>query len=246
MNRTKIISMVVVILLVVIAFFVKTFILDNHFYYAGTLEVTKVDLAARLPAAINEVTVHEGDHVKAGQVLITLACEDYKIAAKLAQENYDRNKQLLENHVISPSDFDTYRTQMEDANTKVTWCTLASPINGVVLSRYHEPGEWMTQGIKILTLANIQDIWAYIYVPQPLVAKLSFGMKLKGHLPELKGKEFYGKIIKISDEAEFTPKNVQTQSERERLIYGVKVSFIESNADEILKPGMTIEIALPK
>lgn len=246
MNRIKIFLIVAAILLVVTAFFVKTFILDNNFYYAGTLEATKVDLAARLPAAINEITVYEGDHVKEGQVLITLVCEDYKIAAKLDQENYNRNKQLLENNVISQSDFDVYRTQMEDANTKVNWCTIVSPINGVVLSRYHEPGEWMTQGTKILTLANIRDIWAYIYVPQPLVAKLFLGMKLKGHLPELKGKEFYGKIIKISDEAEFTPKNVQTQNERERLIYGVKVSFIESNADEILKPGMTIEIVLPK
>jgi HlyD family secretion protein len=71
-------------------------------------------------------------------------------------------------------------------------------------------------------------------------------MKLKGYLPELKMKEFDGRILKINDVAEFTPKNVQTQEERERLIYGVKVSFLESNADEILKPGMTIEVALPK
>jgi HlyD family secretion protein len=71
-------------------------------------------------------------------------------------------------------------------------------------------------------------------------------MKLKAHVSALNNREFEGTIVKINDEAEFTPKNVQTQYERERLIYGVKVSFNDTNADEILKPGMTIDVALPK
>lgn len=232
--------------LVGVAFAIKFLFFSNPFYYAGTLEVTLVDIAARLPAAISEVKVYEGDRVAKNQVLITFACENFKTDARLAQAEYDRNKKLLKDDFISPSVFDQYRARLEDANTKVSWCTLTSPLNGIVLNRPHEPGEWMNPGTTILTLGNIHDIWAYIYVPQPLVAKLSPGMKLKGYLPELKMKEFDGRILKINDQAEFTPKNVQTQEERERLIYGVKVSFLESNADEILKPGMTIEIALPK
>ncbi|MBU0745105.1 MAG: efflux RND transporter periplasmic adaptor subunit [Gammaproteobacteria bacterium] len=232
--------------LVIGAVFFSIFFLNGQFRYAGTLEATKIDLAARLPAAIDEVMVHEGDRVTEGQTLIILSCEDFKIDARLAQDDYYRNKQLLKNNFIAESDLDRYKTKMDDANTKVGWCTIVSPINGKVLSRYHEPSEWMIPGTKILTLANVRDIWAYIYVPQPLVAKLSLGMKLKGYIPELKNKEFDGEIIKISDEAEFTPKNVQTQNERERLIYGIKVSFLGSNMDEVLKPGMTIQVVLPK
>lgn len=219
--------------------------LNNKFRYAGTLEATKVDIFARLPAAIDKVAVYEGDRVTAGQTLVTFVCEDFKIDARLAQENYQRHEQLVKNNYISPSTLDQYKNRLDDANTKVNWCSIAAPINGKVLSRYREPGEWLIAGTKILTLANIRDIWAYIYVPQPLVAKLSLGMKLKGYLPELKDREFEGEIIKISDEAEFTPKNVQTRKERERLVYGVKISFLAANADEILKPGMTIEVALP-
>jgi HlyD family secretion protein len=137
------------------------------------------------------------------------------------------------------------RNQRDDTDVRLAWCSIASPIEGKVLSRYHEPGEWVTPGTKILTLANVRDIWAYIYVPQPRVASLSPGMKLKGYLPELGNREFDGTILKISDEAEFTPKNVQTQAERERLVFGVKVSFRDVNAEEILKPGMTIEVELP-
>jgi HlyD family secretion protein len=71
-------------------------------------------------------------------------------------------------------------------------------------------------------------------------------MKLRGHLPELDDREFEGVILKINDEAEFTPKNVQTRAERERLVFGVKLGFRDVNAGEILKPGMTVEVALPE
>jgi len=242
----KLLYFVSIFIVIICGAFIFTFLSNNHFRYAGTLEATYIDLSARLSAAISEVKVHEGDRVVVGQSLITFACEDFKISAKLAEEEYGRNVQLLKGNFIPPSDIDKYKNQLDSANAKVNWCALTSPIDGKVLSRYHEPGEWMTPGMKILTLANIRDIWAYIYVPQPQVAKLLLGMKIKGVLPELNNREFEGEIIKISDEAEFTPKNVQTQSERERLIYRVKVSFLKANADEILKPGMTIEVVLPK
>jgi HlyD family secretion protein len=140
---------------------------------------------------------------------------------------------------------DLVGNKKEDMDVRLGWCSVRSPIRGTVLSRYHEPGEWVNPGIKLLTLANIRDIWAYIYVPQPEVSKIQVGMKLKGYLPELNNREFEGKIIKINDEAEFTPKNVQTRAERTRLVFGVKISFLESNGEEILKPGMTIEVKLP-
>lgn len=243
-NKKKL--FIAVILIVGAIFLVKHLILAPSFLYAGTLEATKVDLSARLPAAISTITVYEGDRVQADEVLITLACEDYKIAAKLAELNYQRYLPLEQKGWASADVLDKFKKELEDADTKVGWCTIRSPIDGKVLSRYHEPGEWMEPGTKILTLANVKDIWAFIYVPQPLVAKLSYGMKLKGYLPELNNQVFEGTIIKISDEAEFTPKNVQTQYERERLVYGVKVSFLAVNQKEILKPGMTIEVELPK
>ncbi len=235
---------IIISVLALIGVFVYFKVLKHPFLYAGTLEVTKVDLSARLAAAIDQVTVQEGDRVKKDQVLIVFACEDYKIAERLAQQNYDRYKPLSTQGWESKESLDQFKTKLDDANTHVQWCTISSPIDGKVLSRYHEPGEWMNPGTKILTLANIQDIWAYIYVPQPMIAKLAIGQKLKCMLPELNNRVFEGTILKINEEAEFTPKNVQTQTERERLIYGVKISFLGSNQEEILKPGMTIEVEL--
>ncbi len=245
MNQKRFIAAAAIILLTAIAAVILKFIFyPSVFLYAGTLEATKVDLAARVPSAIGAVRVQEGDHVLENQELVTLSCEDVRIAADLADKDFQRAQALFRTRSISPETMDHAQKASEDAQVRLSWCSVRSPIRGVVLNRYHEPGEWVVPGTKLLTLANIQDIWAYIYVPQPEVSRLKPGMLLTGYLPELK-REFQGKVIKINDEAEFTPKNVQTRAERTRLIYGVKVSFAGANAEEILKPGMTIEVKLP-
>ncbi len=240
----KVTIAVAIAVIIVILIYVVTE--KKDFLYAGTLDATKVDLSSELPSRIAIVSVQEGDRVTPGQKLITLACEDYKADAKLANDDFLRNKKLFKIGVVRDDTLDLFANHKTTADIHINWCSIRSPIHGTILSRYHEPGEYASTGLKILTLANIKDIWAYIYVPQPKIAKLKVGMELNGVLPELNGRTFKGKIIKINSEAEFTPKNVQTQSERTRLIFGVKVSFLGSNDDEVLKPGMTIEINLPK
>ncbi|HYA85788.1 MAG TPA: efflux RND transporter periplasmic adaptor subunit [Nitrospirota bacterium] len=242
-KKLKIIFIVAIAIVAAIA--VRLLFFRGEFLYAGTLEATKVDLSARIASAISAVNVQEGDHVRSDQVLVVLDCEDVKVASVLANENYRRTVGLFQAQTASQDTMDQVKNRKDDADVRLSWCTVHSPISGTVLSRYHEPGEWVDPGTKLLTLANIRDIWAYIYVPQPEVSRLKPGMILKGYLPELNNREFDGKIFKINDEAEFTPKNVQTRAERERLVFGVKVSFLGANEQEILKPGMTIEVKLP-
>jgi HlyD family secretion protein len=177
---------------------------------------------------------------------VSLVCDDTKVAADLANTNFARNERLFKAGTVSQETMDQVKNRKDEADVRMSWCAVHSPISGTVLSRYHEPGEWVTPGTKLLTLANIKDIWTYIYVPQPEVARLKPGLKLQGTLPEMKDRRFLGTVLKINDEAEFTPKNVQTQEERARLVFGVKVGFQGANDDEVLKPGMTIEIELPK
>jgi HlyD family secretion protein len=139
---------------------------------------------------------------------------------------------------------DHTRAAHDDAALRVSWCNVAAPLTGTVLTRYHEPGEQVAPGTKLFTLADLRQVWVYVYVPQPLLAQLRIGMELSGHLPELQDRAVTGRVIKINDEAEFTPKNVQTREERTRLVYGVKVLF--KNPNGLLKPGMPIEVALPE
>ncbi len=246
MNKKKKIIAAALVALAAALAAAKLVLLRKPFLYAGTLEATDVDLSSRLSSTIAQVVPQEGDRVARGEVVVRLTCDDVKVAAQLADINYRRSLRLFKNGTISPDQMDQVQNKKEDSDVRLSWCDIASPLDGTVLSRYHEPGEMVAPATKLLTLANIKDIWAYIYVPQPLVARLSPGEKVTAYLPEMGMRPFQGTIIKIDSEAEFTPKNVQTRAERERLVFGVKISFLGSNDQEILKPGMTVEVALPK
>lgn len=122
----KIVLLCLILAAILIA--IKIWFFSIPFRYSGTLEATKVDISVRLPAAITDVTVWEGDQVHRGEVLVKLACEDFRIAATLARQNYERYLPLEKKGWASPDVLDKYRQAMEDADTKVTWCTILSPL----------------------------------------------------------------------------------------------------------------------
>ncbi|HEX7929197.1 MAG TPA: efflux RND transporter periplasmic adaptor subunit [bacterium] len=224
-------------------FSVKSFF-NHQFRYAGTVEATKVDVPARVSSVVATVAVQEGDAVKQGQVILKLSCEDLRIAADKATADYDRVVMLRKANAATVEEFDRIKAAYDDAKLRQSWCEVPSPLTGSVLTRYHEPGEQVAPGTKLFTLADLREVWAYVYVPQTLLAQIKVGMDVDGHLPELGDQTIPGRVIKINDEAEFTPKNVQTRQERTRLVYGVKVLF--PNGKGLLKPGMPIEVALPE
>lgn len=215
----------------------------SEFLYAGTVEATTVELSSRLMAVISQVKVNEGDEVKAGDVLVKLSGDDVQIAADQAERDYKRAAQLLSSGSIDKASYDLIKYKRDDANLRLSWCSVYSPIVGTVITRYHEPGEMVSPGTKLLMLEDLSKVWAYIYVAHDTLVKLKVGMPVNGVVGESNTKTIPGAIIKINEEAEFTPKNVQTRKERTRLVYGIKISF--DNLDKFLKPGMTVEIKLP-
>ena len=236
---------ILIVLAGIAALIVRYYFRHGTFYYAGTLETTKVDLSARLTSTLAKVIPQEGDPVKTKDTLIELTCDDVKNANIFAQDNYKRYVKLTQSGTSTPEVLDQMRDRKQDSDIRLSWCSIQSPIDGTVLSRYHEPGEWVTSGTRILTVADAKDVWTYFYVPQPMLARLSLGKKVQAFLPEIGiDTKFQGTIVKINEEAEFTPKNVQTREERSRLVYGIKVNFKESNQKGILKPGMTLETEL--
>jgi HlyD family secretion protein len=214
----------------------------RRFYYAGTIESTKIDVPARVASVIASKNINEGDKVEAGKDLFDLECSDIKIASDMASADFVRAEQLYKAGSMPKETYEHTKNKKDDAVLKYSWCNITAPTKGTILDTYKEVGEWVSPGVKLLTLSDLSEVWAYVYVPQTMLAKISLGMKVKSYLPELDMKEFDGVITKINSEAEFTPKNVQTREERTRLVYGVKITF--QNREEILKPGMSIEAKL--
>jgi HlyD family secretion protein len=241
MNRKALIP-IVIIVLAAIAVYLFVF-KAGGFTYAGTVEATEVDLSSRLTGVIASVNVREGDKVTANQLLVSLSVDDIRVAAEAAESDYKRAVELLKVGSMNREAYDKLKFKWEDAEVRLGWANIKSPLDGTVLTRYHEPGEMVNPGTKLLTIADLKHPWAYVYVPQPMLAKLSIGMQVKGLVTEDNNRAVEGSIEHINDQAEFTPKNVQTRKERTRLVFGVKVAF--KNDDQYLKPGMTVEVKLP-
>ena len=212
------------------------------FVYAGTLETSKVVISARVASDISDFYVAEGDMVRAGAPLLNLSCDVYKITATQIDGDYDRAVNLMERGHISRAEYDVLTRNKRDNDLKLSWCNVTAPADGMIITKFREVGEVVSPGTPLISMANPYDIWAYFYVPYSMLHKLRIGQAVTGILPEADNATFPGRIIKISEEAEFTPKNVQTREERTRLVYGVKVRFL--NPDLVLKSGMTIESTL--
>jgi len=216
---------------------------EKPFLYSGVVEATEVALSSRLAAQVQKLNTDEGLAVRSGDTLARLDCSEYLLALDLAKRDYERTQKLLRSGSASQEALDRARYQHDNAALKASWCDIKAPLDGEVLYRHAEAGELAVPGSKIFTLADLSAVWAYVYVPQEKMSALNVGEKVAAVVPELGTRRFTGVISVINDKAEFTPKNVQTRKERTRLVFGVKITF--QNQDMALKPGMTIETALP-
>ncbi|MGC9325911.1 MAG: efflux RND transporter periplasmic adaptor subunit [Desulfomonilia bacterium] len=201
----------------------------------------------------------------------------------LAQADHDRFEKLHEQGVVSPREYEFYKTQLdvarnsfeeararveaatqhlsliregpraekleqartqvrlaqevfEKAKLQLEYTDLISPIDGVVLSKAAEPGEYLNPGSPVITVGEMDRVWLRAYVNETDLGKVKFGQRARVFTDTFQGREFQGTISYISSEAEFTPKSVQTHEERVKLVYRVKIEI--ENPDMILKPGM--------
>ena len=229
-------------LVIIAAVGVRKLMIEKPFLYAATLETTKVYVASKVTSDIVSLPVYEGDEVKAGQEIAELSCDTYKVLARQIDNDFERAAALVKKGHVSQADYDVAERNKRDNDLKLEWCHIKAPLNGIVITKYKEIGEIAAAGESIVSVVNPYDVWAYFYVPHNEIYRLKVGQKITAVLPEDNNRKFIGRIIKISEEAEFTPKNVQTRDERTRLVYGVKVQF--ENADLTLKSGMTLESSL--
>ncbi len=122
------------------------------------------------------------------------------------------------------------------AETKLGYVELRSPVGGVVISKNVEPGEYVTPGSPVVTIGDMNNVFLRAYINEDDLGKVKTGGKVCVSTDTYPGKKYDGRISFIAQEAEFTPKNVQTAKERVKLVYRVKVAI--PNPDMELKPGM--------
>jgi HlyD family secretion protein len=128
-------------------------------------------------------------------------------------------------------------------NRQLQDCYPLSPISGTVTEAVVEMGEIVSPGKGLAKIANLQNLWVKVYLPSQQFSTVKVGEKAKVST-ESGDKSYEGEVIWTSDEAEFTPKNVQTEKSRANLVYAVKVRI--NNSDGLLKIGMPVFVTLER
>jgi len=122
------------------------------------------------------------------------------------------------------------------AKERLSYATLAAPSAGMVMAKHVEPGEQVAPGTPVVTIGDLENTWVRAYINETDLGRVKLGQEVKVTTDTYPGKSYAGKISFIASEAEFTPKNVQTQKERVKLVYRIKITIPNPNME--LKPGM--------
>jgi HlyD family secretion protein len=117
---------------------------------------------------------------------------------------------------------------------------ITSPINGTVLERLVEPNEFAAPGSTVMVVASLDTLTLTIYVPENLYGQFFLGQTYPVTVDSFPGQSFNGTVSFISNQAEFTPRNVQTTDSRQTTVYAIKLNLDPSGG--MLKPGMPADV----
>ncbi|HZU86343.1 MAG TPA: efflux RND transporter periplasmic adaptor subunit [Anaerolineaceae bacterium] len=118
--------------------------------------------------------------------------------------------------------------------------TLYAPADGVVLQRTIQPGELATPGATLLVTADLSQLTVTVYVPEDRYGQIQIGQAYQVSVDSYPNTIFEGYVVHIADQAEFTPRNIQTDENRKATVYAVKLAV--ANPDNMLKPGMPAQV----
>jgi HlyD family secretion protein len=118
----------------------------------------------------------------------------------------------------------------------LSYAVLKSPLAGVVLSKAAEPGEFLSAGAPVVTVADLAGVYLRAYVNETDLGRVKLGARVRVTTDTWPGRVYAGRVAFISSQAEFTPKNIQTNRERVKLVYRAKIEL--ANPAMELKPGM--------
>jgi HlyD family secretion protein len=164
------------------------------------------------------LTVDEGSRVTEGQVVGRLSDPVLDVQSKQS--------------ISDPA-------QQQVSQAQMSRMQLLAPEAGIVQKRLAHRGEYVAPGTPILTVADPTELKLTLYVPEAELARVRLGQTVSVRADGYAGRVFGGSVTTIANRAEFTPRNVQTQKDRQNLVFAVTVRV--PNPDSALKAGLPID-----
>ncbi len=228
MNRKKLIAPAIIIGMIV--FMSCRNFLAAHKPFSGTLEMDEHSIGARVTGRVTELSFEEGQAVKAGELLATFERYDE------AKRDYERAQKLFAVGGASDHDLENAKLAFEDQQ-------VLSPVDGVILTKVRQKGEIAAAGSAVAVVGNNQKFWVRIYIPEGKINQVSLGQAASVKLDGV-SRHFPAHVTYISTQAEFTPRNVQSEEERVTQTFAVKVTL--DQPDPLLHAGVAADVRLDK
>lgn len=237
---------------------------------SGNIEATEIRLSFQVSGRIEKLLADEGLFVKKGDCLATLDKEELskirqqaqanldeaKANFQLSEKDYKRMQNLFEDNVISAQERDLAQNKFDIAKAKyeaaqhtldlasirLSYADLICPVNGFIMTKSAEVGEVLQPGSAVFTVLDLNDIWLNAYINETDLGRIKLNQLVNVKTDTWPNKIYKGRVSFISEEAEFTPKQIQTTEERVKLVYRIKI--IVDNTSLELKPGMPADALL--
>ncbi|MBI3968613.1 MAG: efflux RND transporter periplasmic adaptor subunit [Chloroflexi bacterium] len=183
---------------------------------SGRLEATEVKLSSERGGRLAGRPVRDGDQVRRGR-------DAWRVAV------FDTD---LLDHQIQMADLAT-RVHLERERERQT---LRATLDGWVIRTVFDPGEQVPPGAPVVVIGDWREVTLKVYLPEDRFGRVSLEQAADVTVDAYPGEVFPGTVTWIASEAEFTPRNVQTQEDRVKSVYAIRLRV--PNADLRLKPGM--------
>jgi membrane fusion protein (multidrug efflux system) len=222
--------------------------IPDHVRIPGRVEaLVDATLSTEKPGRVVELKVDKGDAVTKGQLLLQLddriwqtALERAGIELREAKKDWERWKGLEKVGAVSGSEFDNVRTRKDqaevahrEAEVMVEQCRVQSPVDGIVVDRYVEEGEYAGEGVPVFTVVDISRVKIAISVPERSITAVQPGEEAVFSISALDGRSFTGKVSFVSARA--NPASNAFDAE-----------ILADNPDSALHAGMIADVYLQR
>jgi multidrug resistance efflux pump len=218
----------------------------------GALDSADTELS-NAEKAYNELLVGEAaDRVLGARAALSVAQERYEVARDTLSrlQTGDQSPQVK----ISAIGLDQAQAALGQAesavhqaeanlallDTQIAKLTVYAPMDGVILTRNIEPGEFVQPGSVAVALADLNNLTITVYVPEDRYGQIALGQSAQVTVDSFPEEIFNAEVIHISDQAEFTPRNVQTVEGRSSTVYAIELQV--TNSEGKLKIGMPADV----
>jgi HlyD family secretion protein len=203
------------------------------------IAVAEADLAlaqAHLASAQKDYqTLQNGpdpDDVALAEAQVDLA----KAQLALAEVESPTPEQLA----VSQAQVDSAGANLEAVQVLIDKLIVITPIDGVVTTRNVEPGELTQPGVAAMTISQLDELTVTVYISENQYGQINLGDSAELKVDSFPFETFSAMVTRIADQAEYTPRNVQTQEDRQTTVYAVELSV--EDPDGKLKPGMPTDV----